>query len=148
MTDEPTMTEYLDGSKYWYLNGERHREDGPAIIRSNGTKEWYLNGKRHRVYYPAYEGQVGSKEWYLNGERHREQGPAIIWPDGYEAWFLNGKRHRVDGPAIYSKYGNKYWYEYNELIYSTDIGEENPILKNAWESGDREEFNMVKALIS
>ena len=24
-----------------------HREDGPAVIRSNGTTEWYLNGKRH-----------------------------------------------------------------------------------------------------
>jgi hypothetical protein len=31
---------------YWYLNGELHREDGPAIERANGTKAWYLNGKQ------------------------------------------------------------------------------------------------------
>jgi hypothetical protein len=36
---------YADGRKYWFLNGQRHREDGPAIERSNGYKAWYLNGK-------------------------------------------------------------------------------------------------------
>ena len=36
---------YSDGTKYWYLNGNLHREDGPAIERSNGTKEWWLNGE-------------------------------------------------------------------------------------------------------
>jgi len=44
--------------------------------------------------------------------------------------------------------GSKSWWEYNKLIYSTDMGEENSILKKAWESDNREEFNMVKALIS
>ena len=34
-----------DGSKYWYLNGKLHREDGPAIEYASGTKFWYLNGK-------------------------------------------------------------------------------------------------------
>jgi uncharacterized protein YgiM (DUF1202 family) len=34
---------YTDGDKYWRLNGKRHREDGPAIERSNGTKLWFLN---------------------------------------------------------------------------------------------------------
>lgn len=48
-----------DGSKKWYLNGERHREDGPAI-------EW----------------ASGSKKWYLNGELHREDGPTCEWADG------------------------------------------------------------------
>jgi hypothetical protein len=33
------------GTKCWYLNGELHREDGPAIEYAGGTKEWYLNGK-------------------------------------------------------------------------------------------------------
>ena len=60
---------YSDGTKEWYLNGELHREDGPAIELSNGTKEWYLNGKRHR-----------------------EDGPAIEWPDGTKQWYINGKR--------------------------------------------------------
>jgi hypothetical protein len=37
---------YSNGDKYWYLNGRRHREDGPAIEYPNGTKSWYLNDKK------------------------------------------------------------------------------------------------------
>ena len=36
---------YDDGNKFWYLNGECHREDGPAVEYADGTKRWYLNGK-------------------------------------------------------------------------------------------------------
>ena len=32
-----------DGTTFWYLYGELHREDGPAVERSDGTKKWYLN---------------------------------------------------------------------------------------------------------
>ena len=39
---------YDNGNKYWHLNGELHREDGPAVEYSDGTKVWYLNDKRHR----------------------------------------------------------------------------------------------------
>jgi hypothetical protein len=35
---------YPSGDKFWYLNGKLHREDGPAIERSNGDKHWFLNG--------------------------------------------------------------------------------------------------------
>ena len=34
---------YNNGTKYWYLNGKCHREDGPACEYSDGTKLWYLN---------------------------------------------------------------------------------------------------------
>jgi hypothetical protein len=34
------------GDEEWYLNGELHREDGPAIKWSDGYKEWYYHGKR------------------------------------------------------------------------------------------------------
>jgi hypothetical protein len=57
-----------DGDKFWYLNDNRHREDGPAI-------EW----------------ADGSKSWWLNGNLHREDGPAIEWVDGDKEWWLNGK---------------------------------------------------------
>jgi hypothetical protein len=56
-----------DGSKYWYLNDQRHREDGPAEEYPNGTKKWFLNGKLHREDGPATEYQNGTKKWYLNG---------------------------------------------------------------------------------
>jgi len=37
---------YDDGTKEWYLNGKRHREDGPAYEWSDGTKYWFLNGEK------------------------------------------------------------------------------------------------------
>ena len=40
---EYTVKVYTNGNKSWYLNGKRHREDGPAIEYVNGDKYWYLN---------------------------------------------------------------------------------------------------------
>ena len=70
MTDYKTyeVRVYNDGHKAWYLNGKRHREDGPAIEHADGYKAWYLNGKLHR-----------------------EDGPAAEYADSYKAWYLNGK---------------------------------------------------------
>jgi len=56
------------GDKYWYLNGEFHREDGPAVEYTTGTKIWYLNGHIHRQDGPAIEYYTGTKEWWLNGK--------------------------------------------------------------------------------
>ena len=64
-----TMIEYANGNKYWYVNGEFHREDGPAII-INGHKKWYLNGELHREDGPAVEFANGDKECCLNGKRY------------------------------------------------------------------------------
>lgn len=41
----PKLQVNADGDKYWYLNGERHRTDGPAIERANADNFWYLNGR-------------------------------------------------------------------------------------------------------
>ena len=60
---------YDNGNKYWYLNDQLHREDGPAIEYANGDKSWYLNGKPNREDGPAVEYAHGNKHWYLNGER-------------------------------------------------------------------------------
>jgi hypothetical protein len=50
-----------DGTKRWYLNSKRHREDGPAIEIKNSRKEWWING-------PAIEYTDGYKEWFLNDQ--------------------------------------------------------------------------------
>ena len=55
------------GNKYWHLNGQLHREDGPAVEYADGTKYWYLNGKCHRTDGPAVEEVDGTKFWFLNG---------------------------------------------------------------------------------
>jgi len=33
------------GTKHWYHNDKRHREDGPAVEYADGTKWWFVNGK-------------------------------------------------------------------------------------------------------
>jgi len=43
---EYTVKVHPNGTKEWYINGKRHREDGPAIEYGNGNKSWYLNGKK------------------------------------------------------------------------------------------------------
>jgi hypothetical protein len=80
---EYTVRVYALGTRHWYLNGKRHREDGPACEHADGTKEWYLHGKLHREDGPAIEFADGTKFWHLNGEQlteeeHAEQtAPAI-----------------------------------------------------------------------
>jgi hypothetical protein len=78
------------GNTYWYLNGEQHRTDGPAVEFACGTKSWWLNGKQHRTDGPAIEYTDGTKAWYLNGKRHRTDGPAIEYTDGNKSWYING----------------------------------------------------------
>ena len=61
-----------NGDKEWYLNGLRHREDGPAHECANSYyKGWY-------------------KSWWMNGQLHREDGPAREWQNGSKEWWING----------------------------------------------------------
>ena len=78
-------------AKRWYLNGKRHREDGPAIEYTDGDKHWYKNGKLHRTDGPAIEYADGAKYWYINGLLHRTDGPAVI-SFGTQEWYINGKQ--------------------------------------------------------
>ena len=70
---EYTVKVYESGIKHWFLNGLRHREDGPAVEYANGDKSWLLNGKRHREDGPAIEYLDGTKSWYLNNEKLTEE---------------------------------------------------------------------------
>jgi len=58
---------------FWKLNGNLHREDGPAVECADGTKFWYRNGKLHREDGPAIEWSDGDREWWLNGEVYTEE---------------------------------------------------------------------------
>jgi hypothetical protein len=66
MNKQPKLTINQQGTKLWYLNGELHCEDGPAVERTNGDKQWWLNGELHRIDGPAIENANGIKYWYLN----------------------------------------------------------------------------------
>ncbi len=70
------VTEFLDGTKYWFKEGLFHREDGPAIEHANGTKQWFKEGRWHREDGPAIESPIRitaefsvlQKTWYLEGK--------------------------------------------------------------------------------
>jgi len=68
MKEQPECEVDKHENKYWRLNGELHREDGPAIEYADGTKGWWLNGKYHREDGPAIEFADGGKGWRLNGK--------------------------------------------------------------------------------
>ena len=91
MSKQPICKVSFNGTKQWFLNGKRHRVDGPAIEYTNGTKSWFLNGKAHRGDGPAAEYANGNKYWYQNGKYHRGDGPAIENSNGTKYWYLNSK---------------------------------------------------------
>ena len=91
--DEPACREENNRSKHWYLNGKRHRTDGPALEYPDGEKRWFLNGKLHRTDGPAVERPDGVKHWYLDDKLHRTDGPAIERDDETKSWYLFGRRY-------------------------------------------------------
>lgn len=56
----------------WRLDGETHRESGPAIIWSDETHEWFLNDEIHRTDGPAVIKADGTQGWYLNDTEYTE----------------------------------------------------------------------------
>jgi hypothetical protein len=76
-------------TKWYNLEGQLHREDGPAIERVDGYKAYYINGKLHREDGPAVEWENGDKSYYINGKLHREDGPALENADGDKYYYIN-----------------------------------------------------------
>ena len=67
---------FNDGEKQWYKNGERHREDGPAVERADGSKVWYKNGSLHREDGPAVERSIKDgrdPSYYLDGLKYTKE---------------------------------------------------------------------------
>ena len=90
MSDQPTLHLSRDGTQEWLLNGNRHREGGPAIEGADGSKYWYLNGKTHREDGPAMEHANGTKEWLLNGDAVTDSELDIM---KMRIWMENGKNY-------------------------------------------------------
>jgi hypothetical protein len=44
--EKPVKVITNDGNENYVLNGQLHREDGPAVIRPDGTREWWVHGKK------------------------------------------------------------------------------------------------------
>ena len=66
----------------WYLNGELHRIEGPAIIWAGGWYEWHKNGKHHRTDGPAIKIANGEIAWALDGvEYSKEEWFLLLTPE-------------------------------------------------------------------
>ena len=77
--------------KEWIAN--RHRLNGPAFIgKTTGVEMWQVNGNYHREDGPAVILPDGTEHWYLNDVRHRIGGPAIIYPNGFQEWYEYGEK--------------------------------------------------------
>jgi hypothetical protein len=109
------IAQWPDGTKFWFENGEIHREDGPAIIWADGSTEWEWRGQLHRVGGPAIEYADGTKQWWKNGLLHREDGPAIERFNDVREWYLNG----IDQ-------GSKYRWEEELRFLGLPVAENKP----------------------
>ncbi len=81
----------------YFIRGQKHRVDGPAIVRNDG---------------------LGPNEWWQNGYLHRMYGPAILYPNGEFMYLQYGKFHRTDGPS--SIVQGTYHFRQNDLLHNTD----------------------------
>lgn len=104
--------------RYYNRDNQMHRIHGPAVIWPDGVEEWWINGELHREDGPAHTNTNGTMVWYHYGLKHRIDGPAFIWDDGDTEWWLNGERHREDGPAVERTDGSKEWYRNGKFIRS------------------------------
>lgn len=129
-TEGPALMFTDDDRKEWFINGVRHRIDGPAIECGERTS-YYEDGLLHRVDGPAHKTET-VEEWWYRGKQHRIDGPAIREMHTYygnrtnihEVWMIHGKYHRIGGPAIIRSSQYTYeekWYEYG-VVHRTDGG--------------------------
>lgn len=123
---------------YWYINGELHREDGPAVMNRIRTHKYphpdiynsisdtyYKNGKRHRDGdLPALVDLNESRLiWYKNGKPHRDIGPASVVKNSSAIFYKDGQCHRDgDLPAYVCKDDVRMLSWYKDGIPHRDAG--------------------------
>jgi len=61
--------EYPSGDRYYFRDGQKHRDSGPAVIMTDGTREYWVEGKLHNPHGPAIDGPARKEHW-LNGKRY------------------------------------------------------------------------------
>ena len=122
---------YSDGrirNKYWYLDGQLHREDGPAVMSydafgSLNNEVWWNRGRIHRIGGPAilyYLVDVKRTEtWCQDNEKHREDGPAVISYNDkgrieIQEWWIRGDKRRTTH-YVGGRMSSDVWKKQNKL---------------------------------
>ena len=78
------QTEWLNS------HGQPHRLGAPAIITDGGTKFWFVNGLLHREDGPAVEYANGRTEFWLNGLPRKVLERSVPNPFGWVGGLLSG----------------------------------------------------------
>lgn len=64
--------EWTKGDKEWWVDGNLHRIDKPTCEYDFGVRRrWHVNGQPHREDGPAID-EPARKEWWLDGKRYAE----------------------------------------------------------------------------
>ena len=66
------------GQKTYYLKGDPHRTNGPAVILLNGNTYWFLYGGFHRSNGPAIERANSGDEDYCLEFHYLKVGTKVI----------------------------------------------------------------------
>ena len=131
------------GATYHLLDGQLHREDGPAVILGDGTEQWFYEGALHREDdEPASVLSTGEREWYRNGVQHRDDDkPAVIHPDGSTIYIVDGLLHRGGGKAAVAyASGHTEWWVSGDLHRPRQYGPakiRSTGEEEYWENGKR-----------
>lgn len=110
----PAWENTITGRQEWWLNGQRHRNIGPAVIEPF-HKEWWVDDKLHNgsgpavIYYNKEGGGIKEEAYYLKGdyvlktdwekEKNKKEQIEIKKYGNCISYTKNGKYHREDGPA-------------------------------------------------
>jgi hypothetical protein len=105
---------------YYTLDGEYHREDGPAVIYDCGREEWYRHGMLDREDGPAVTNYEDEKYWYKNGMLHREDGPAI--EEGDSMVYLSDEIYYLNNVNVSEEWYSKFLQIKPKYMKSVIIG--------------------------
>jgi hypothetical protein len=113
-------------TEYYYKDGLKHREEGPAIIEYidcvKRKEHYYVDNKLHRNDGPAYiiynlDGKdIQYEQWYRYGKIHCEYGPsttAMYDKDKVVYYFLNDKNYTKE------EYQTIMHDKFSKIIYSS-----------------------------
>jgi len=124
-----TITTDKNGTRCQLLNGQYHREDGPAFERVNGDQIWYLHGKKHRRFGAAVI-TAARKEYWLNGKRY----DMPKFNSKPKCWWLNGTKYELKWhtPFVYAMVRALYfvYYTFACLTFRTCKPDLKPIFVN------------------
>ena len=120
------------GVKYWLDGEDKHRVEGPAVLRPDGSEEWWLYGSKHREDGPAIT-EEGRCEYWQHGVLHRTDGPAVTKGERREYW-QHGVLHRIDGPAIIDTDRRGYWRD-GKNLYTVLTHDDQEVIQKEYPRG-------------